>query len=162
MKRELKGGMGPGDGRSRYRFTHHPDEEGTESFAFPLHQRGILDASHTIPMKRELKDRTRTYRFKAPTGFTHHPDEEGTESPERVSAPNASSSFTHHPDEEGTERYRGHWPGPHVCNASHTIPMKRELKGIPAPHSPPIRPASHTIPMKRELKGARRPRSLVG
>jgi len=38
-------------------------------------------------------------------------------------------------------------------HASHTIPMKRELKGLaPLPEPAPQRHASHTIPMKRELK----------
>jgi len=59
--------------------------------------------------------------------------------------------FTHHPDEEGTER-RSLRPRRCRSRASHTIPMKRELKGPAGEALSPISFASHTIPMKRELK----------
>jgi len=38
-------------------------------------------------------------------------------------------------------------------HASHTIPMKRELKVVDGRGLDGEREASHTIPMKRELKG---------
>jgi len=55
MKRELKGWVRARPVFAEYGFTHHPDEEGTES-VHPCHE--PLD---TV------------------TSFTHHPDEEGTE-----------------------------------------------------------------------------------
>jgi len=55
MKRELKGVAGATSPIRVKRFTHHPDEEGTES-------RGHHSLKQTS-LKR----------------FTHHPDEEGTE-----------------------------------------------------------------------------------
>jgi len=61
--------------------------------------------------------------------------------------------FTHHPDEEGTERS---WPADQegsASRASHTIPMKRELKAPNTSSNAFVAGASHTIPMKRELKG---------
>jgi len=61
-------------------------------------------ASHTIPMKRELKGR--------------HIAEIMPQ----------SHRFTHHPDEEGTERTTTILPYNKNFGASHTIPMKRELK----------------------------------
>jgi len=38
-----------------------------------------MNASHTIPMKRELKDTLAERTESGPARFTHHPDEEGTE-----------------------------------------------------------------------------------
>jgi len=60
-------------------FTHHPDEEGTESTARAGYIVNKTRASHTIPMKRELKDKTNFEFHTVLLGFTHHPDEEGTE-----------------------------------------------------------------------------------
>jgi len=66
MKRELKGYFGSTLLGGDVGFTHHPDEEGTES-------------KHIAPPcpRRE--------------GFTHHPDEEGTESIVRASGGHAGS-----------------------------------------------------------------------
>jgi len=67
--------------------------------------KGYWVASHTIPMKRELKGSGGFGKVGIVIGFTHHPDEEGTErSPAILRRPKYSFGFTHHPDEEGTER----------------------------------------------------------
>jgi len=79
-------------------------------------------------MKRELKGCGDKPGFLLLKCFTHHPDEEGTESPVACALAQAAIGFTHHPDEEGTESLkRVGWR--HALEwASHTIPMKRELK----------------------------------
>ncbi len=45
--------------------------------------RVVFTASHTIPMKRELKAICRMPERPCGCRFTHHPDEEGTESSDR-------------------------------------------------------------------------------
>jgi len=95
-------------GRTLFRgavsFTHHPDKEGTESSRMLLQRSNAARASHTIPIKRELKADMISPAASASQGFTHHPDKEGTERrsgrrPRRV----LLMRFTHHPDKEGTE-----------------------------------------------------------
>jgi len=113
---------------TRARFTHHPDEEGTErrqvqpgrrldvgaSHTIPMKRElkvilGAVNqhrrhASHTIPMKRELKAAGQRWTSGRDAGFTHHPDEEGTERSRAARMAIEFTRFTHHPDEEGTER----------------------------------------------------------
>jgi len=80
MKRELKDRNGGAKQVSLFPcFTHHPDEEGTESLIPPAPGELYQVASHTIPMKRELKGHETVLPPCAAFGFTHHPDEEGTE-----------------------------------------------------------------------------------
>jgi len=50
-------------------------------FLHALH--GGVEASHTIPMKRELKVVVLHVTATVSPCFTHHPDEEGTESARR-------------------------------------------------------------------------------
>src|SRR5581483_12150331 len=87
-------------------FTHHPDEEGTES--------------------ARSKSRQHCRRIR----FTHHPDEEGTERLNKSDTVFPRCCFTHHPDEEGTESLTFCVVVIVKLFASHTIPMKRKLKAM--------------------------------
>jgi len=87
-------------------FTHHPDKEGTESVCSRHGGTRACLASHTIPIKRELKGDSELACGCAGCGFTHHPDKEGTE----------SSKLGFYRQIESL--------------ASHTIPIKRELKDV--------------------------------
>jgi len=110
-------------------FTHHPDKEGTERVLRLAVQGVRKSASHTIPIKRELKAGLHEPGLGSPPRFTHHPDKEGTERARASSSlkvswcashtipikrelkvkeaektPHDMEGFTHHPDKEGTER----------------------------------------------------------
>jgi len=136
-------------------FTHHPDEEGTESLTSLKTSLLLASASHTIPMKRELKVDGFVCREKLHKASHTIPMKRELKDLGVLLEQLTNACFTHHPDEEGTESIRKQEAGEQWYIASHTIPMKRELKEDHARLIDNVFPvASHTIPMKRELKGA--------
>jgi len=134
-------------------FTHHPDKEGTERKSARPRYQDCPSASHTIPIKRELKDSLKGMVHTMPFASHTIPIKRELKDKRGWRRYATTPRFTHHPDKEGTERLGGSPRSDPFLNASHTIPIKRELKGYQSGMATGPFGASHTIPIKRELKG---------